>query len=112
MDINKSKKEKNGMLINDLIRRFVYKINHKSISDRYKEIIKNQSIFIMIDIDKNDVNKKIYFLDNYYYDDIGNKIEKHDHLKELNENNTELYINDNKMEKYEKYFIPEKEGEY
>ena len=34
-----------------------------------------------------------------------------DYLKELNEDNTELYINGNKR-KYEKYFIPEKEGEY
>ena len=39
------------------------------------------------------------------------KIVQHDHLKELNEDNTELYINGNKR-KYEKYFIPEKEGEY
>ena len=35
----------------------------------------------------------------------------HDFLKELNESNTELYIN-NKKYKYEKYFIPEKEGDY
>ena len=34
-----------------------------------------------------------------------------DHLKELNEYNTELYVNGNKR-KIEKYFIPEKEGEY
>ena len=79
------------MLINDLIHRFVYKINHKSISDRYKENM--SKINITINIDKNDVNKNIYFLDNYYYDDLGIKIEQHDHLKELNEYNTELYIN-------------------
>ena len=35
----------------------------------------------------------------------------HDNLKELNEYNTELYINDKKM-KYKKYFQPEKEGIY
>ena len=35
----------------------------------------------------------------------------HDNLKELNELNTELYIN-NKKYKYKKYFIPEKEGIY
>ena len=35
----------------------------------------------------------------------------HDNLKELNEYNTELYINDKKM-KYKKYFKPEKEGIY
>ena len=35
----------------------------------------------------------------------------HDFLKELNESNVELYIN-NKKYKYQKYFIPDKEGEY
>ena len=35
----------------------------------------------------------------------------HDNLKELNELNTELYINDDKN-KFQKYFIPENEGEY
>ena len=34
-----------------------------------------------------------------------------DNLKELNEGNTELSIN-NKKYKYSKYFIPDKEGEY
>ena len=78
-------------------------------NDKYKMNLSR--IIITINIDKNQVNNKIYFLDNYYYDDIGDKIEQHDHLKELNEYNTELYIN-NKIEKYEKYFKPEKEGEY
>ena len=41
-----------------------------------------------------------------------NKKYTHDHLKELNEDNTELYINNNKMEKYEKYFVPKEKGEY
>ena len=81
------------------------------MSTRYNESTKYTNIFIMINIDKNEVNKNIYFLDNSYYDDKGNKIEQHDHLKELNVDNTELYVNGNKR-KYEKYFIPEKEGEY
>ena len=100
------------MLINDLIDRFIFKINRKLISDRYKEAIKNTNIFIIINIEEKDVNKNIYFLDNYYYDENDDKKHTHDHLKELNENNTELYINNNKMEKYEKYFRPKKEGEY
>ena len=112
ININESNKGKNGKLINDLIDRFIFKINHKLISDKYKETIKNTNIFIIINIDKKDVNKNIYFLDNYYYDENGDKKYSHEHLKELNENNTELYINNNKMEKYEKYFKPEKEGEY
>ena len=47
--------------------------------------------------------KKKNFLDNYN--------NAHNNLKELNVMNTELYINNKKYE-YEKYFIPEKEGEY
>ena len=74
----------------------------------------------------NDINKKIYFLDNTdgnivvgVKEDEKSKIglepikeeHHHDFLKELNESNTELYIN-NKKYKFEKYFIPDKEGEY
>lgn len=61
-----------------------------------------------INIDKEDINriidKKIYFLDDYYYSK-----NEHSHLKGLNLFNTELYIN-NEKKKFEKYFIPEKEG--
>ena len=99
------------MFINDLIDRFIFKINKKPIkllSDIYKETIKNTNIFIIINIDENDVNEEIYFLDNYY--GIFRNY-THDHLKELNVDNTELYVN-GKKRKYEKYFIPEKEGEY
>ena len=52
------------------------------------------SISITINIDKNEINKEIYFLDNYYCDaeELDEKY-THDHLKELNGNNTKLYIN-------------------
>jgi len=57
-----------------------------------------------MNITKKDINDKpIYFLDDLNFE--------HDNLQELNESNTELYIN-NKKYKYKKYFIPEKEGEY
>ena len=69
-------------------------------------------IDIIIKIEKNKINNKIYFLDN---DDSNNHLDEikhfHDGLKELNDKNTELYIN-NKTYKYKKYFIPKKEGEY
>ena len=63
-----------------------------------------------IKINKDDISKEIYFLDNTdgFKDDEGIK-HYHDNLKELNESNTELYINNKKVE-YKKYFIPEKEG--
>ena len=104
-----SKNYNNGIFIGDLIDQF-RKI--ENISTPYSESENNYtSISITINIEEYDVNEEIYFLDNYYYDDYWNKIEQHDHLKELNVDNTELYINGNKR-KYERYFIPEKEGEY
>ena len=103
-----SKNYNNGIFIGDLIDQF-RKIEH--ISTPCSESKNNYtSISITINIDEDEVNNEIYFLDNYYVD--GNEYKyNHDHLKELNEYNTELYINGNKR-KYEKYFIPEKEGEY
>jgi len=59
-------------------------------------------IKLKIEIEKEDINKDIYFLDN---------TENHDNLKELNELNTEIFIN-NKKYKYTKCFKPEKEGLY
>ena len=72
------------------------------------ELIKNlesnenkfNEIRMEIKIVKEDINKDIYFLDN---------TEEHNHLKEINENNTELYINNKKIE-YKKYFRPAEEG--
>ena len=79
------------------------------MSNRYIENISR--IKITVHIKKNEINKEIYFLDNYYYDDDGNKKYTHDHLNELDEHNTKLFIN-GKLEKYKKYFKPEKAIEY
>ena len=70
-------------------------------------------IRIVIEIDEFAINKEIYFLDNTnkYIDEEFN-IKYYDYnLKELNESNTELYINDKKY-KFKKYFKPDKEGIY
>ena len=84
-----------------------YKIKDK------KDIIKinkTNEIKISLEIKKDDINKDRYFLDNTH--GTYNGIEHHhDNLKELNESNTELYINDKKY-KYMKYFKPDKEGIY
>ena len=72
--------------------------------------IRSNEIKITVKINKKEINKDIYFLDNT--NGIYNKIKHyHDNLKELNESNTELYIND-KIYKYKKYFNPDKEGIY
>ena len=63
-------------------------------------IKKDNNILIKLKIEDMDINKEIYFLNN-------NNI----YLKELNESNTELFINESKKN-YEKFFKPEKEGIY
>ena len=72
-------------------------------------------IKLILKIKEKDINKKIYFLDNtngeVYISAYKEENHNHDFLKELNEANVELYIN-NKKSKYQKYFIPEKEGIY
>ena len=118
----------NNSILNDInLINNKYNIQNKFnyINNIYNKI-NNNEIQLIIKIRKNDIYKKIYFLDNT----VGNipvrleineeseyglkeirETHNHDFLKELNELNTELYIN-NKKYKYEKYLIPEKEGEY
>ena len=74
-----------------------------------KNIYYNSEVEILIKIERNDINKEIYFLDNYEYKDNEGITHYHDNLKEINKLNTELYINDKKY-KYKKYFKFEKEG--
>jgi len=76
------------------------------------DLNKNNEIKITVQINKNDINKDIYFLDNTNnFIDNKNMKHYHDKLKELNELNTELFINDKKY-KYKKYFNPDKIGIY
>ena len=65
-----------------------------------KNKITDNEIYILIEVDKEDINKKIYFLNDTDY-----------YLEELKKSNTQLYINKYK-ETFKKYFIPKKEGEY
>ena len=91
--------------------KLIKKKEMKNEIDKKKENeIKKNEIKLEIKINKDEINKDIYFLDNTdgYFNDIGHF---HDNLKELNELNTELYINDKKY-KYKKYFNPDKEGIY
>ena len=92
---------KNGIFLNELITKFI-KINFR----KKRNLVKNNKINIKLKINEEDINKKIYFLDNY--EENGHF---HTHLKELNELNTEVYINNNKS-KYEKYIIAKEKGIY
>ena len=117
----------NKNIIND-INELVNNNNISKLFNIYKKLYNNE-IKLIIKAHKKDINNKIYFLDNTddkYNTDVeikdANKKNKfdinyikeehhHDLLKELNDSNVELYIN-NKKYKYEKYFIPDKRGEY
>ena len=92
-----SKYSNKGILFNYIINEFI-KIN----TDNKNEII------IHFDIQMEEINKDIYFLDNYYEDKEGLK-SQHNNFNELNEFNTELYIN-NIKHKFQKYFKPLKDG--
>ena len=96
--------------------------NEKDIESKFKNIynifnqMKKNEIRIVLDIKKEDINKNIYFLDNTngevpIFINSKNEEHHHDFLRELNESNVELYIN-NKQYKYKKYFKTEKEGIY
>ena len=96
-----------------------------NIYDIYN-IINSNEIKLKTKIEKDDIGKHIYFLDNTHdkikvglkdgrdgnkEDDYITEEHHHDFLQELNESNVELYINDKKYN-FRKYFIPDKEGEY
>ena len=96
----------NKILIN------IYKITEKEKTNNNEP--KDNKIILKLKMEKKDINNKIYFLDNTdgtYDFNCSQEKHYHDFLKELNESNVELYINDKKY-KYEKFFIPDKEGEY
>jgi len=70
-------------------------------------------INLLLDIKSYDVNQEIYFLyNNTYFGIEENKVMNNNYnLKQLNDSNIELYINEKKF-KYNNYFVPEKEGFY
>ena len=95
-----------GLLLKSIINDFIKEYKNSRLESNY--IKKSESfneIDILIKVGKDDINNNIYFLDNYK-DEKGNR-----HLKELNESNTEIYIDNNKYD-FNKYFIPEDEGDY
>jgi len=67
--------------------------------------LNDNEILITLRVDKNDINHKIYFLCDW----VGHF--SYEKPKELNEFNTNLYIN-NKKQKYKNHFTPFEEGIY
>ena len=88
----------------------LFGVKKDSINDEKNEII------ISVKVKEKDVGKNVYFLDNtddddYFYENGKDVSKPHDNLKELNNNNTLLFIN-NKLEEYKKFFVPENPGTY
>ena len=75
-----------GELIKNPIIDYYQKCNLKNRINEIEEEKRINENNKIIEIKKNDINKTIYFLDN---------TEKHDNLKELNENNIKLYYGSN-----------------
>ena len=96
---NQSKYYNNGIFLKYIIKEYENKYNYFRNKDN--------EILLKLKIDKNDINKEIYFLDNY-----NNNNNNNNNLKELNNSNIELYINNIKQKEFKKYFTPIKEGEY
>ena len=97
-DKNKGDEKDKGVAIN--------KSNKKSIKSE-----EGNKITLKIKVDKNDIDKEIYFLDNTDIFDENLVKHFHDFLKEIDESNVELYINDEKQ-KFKKSHIFDKKGEY
>ena len=97
----KDNKVNRGMVLRPILDKFY---NYKNNTNKKNEII------ITISIDKDDINRKIKFLDDSNTNEENEK-NINQHLSELNESNVKLYINDEEY-KFNKYFIPKKEGKY
>ena len=114
--INKSNINNKCIFIKYLINEFIFKYKY---SNKYINSFKNDKnlkneIDILIKVEQEDIDnkKEIYFLSDKYYNFLEEKyIYCHEELKELNKDNTELYINNEKYE-YKKYFIPKNRGLY
>ena len=110
--INKNNETKynKGILLKYPLNELIKETKEVKSINKIELLNKTNEIKLSVKINKDDINKDIYFLDNTdgTYNDIKHY---HDNLKELNESNTELYINDMKY-KYKKYFKLDKEGIY
>ena len=93
--------------IKDFIARYEH-IQRLKYKKEHLQDLENH-INIIINIKKSDINKTIYFLDNYEYEDEEGVKRFHDNIKELNKENTELFINNKKYE-YKNYLIPKRKG--
>ena len=115
--IHQEETEKEKVSYGALIAKSIYNFNKLNIKKEknIENIVKKNYIYIMLKINEEDVNKKIYYLDNTNFTDPQtNENHYHDKLNEINELNTKLYVYFDEISeiKFEKYIIPKKEGLY
>ena len=107
---NKLKREKSYVSLKSK-ETFESETNIRKNSISFLDDTKNE-IYLKIKIFKKDIGKQIYYVDNTNFSDWETKkSHKHDFLKELNELNTKVFINNQEI-KYNKNFIPKKDGIY
>ena len=100
-----------GISLKFIIHEFTNKLGNSKQILKLNGAFENEIDFV-INVEEHDINKKIYFLNNFDTDD--NKSESnnnYENIKGLNNQNSELYVNKEKCE-YKRYYIPEKEGKY
>ena len=118
---NKYLKESENPIFDDLIRKLLVMepekritweqyFNHPFFNKKNKSEIKMTVLINKTDKkDEDEEFKNIFFLENDLYKETTDQ--NHNFINELNQNNSELYINDKRVN-FCKYFKPEKEGEY
>lgn len=107
-----NKKEKENGKENEKEKETVKSQKEKNKKDKKEGKSKGKNeIHLKLKIDKNDINKEIYFIDNTDIFDENLVKHFHDYLAELDDSNVELYINDEKQ-KYQKFQTFTKEGTY
>ena len=94
----------NGIFLNSIIDDFIIRYTYK----RKHNLINNNEIDILIRVEKEDVSKKIFYLNK---NEDKSEYKNYDNINILNNLNTYLSINKIKHD-FKKYFIPEKEGDY
>ena len=100
---NISQLHNKGIFLKYIINKFI------NIYTRNQKVY--NKLYVLIKVNKEDIDKKLYCFYNFEYKDNVGILDLKENFREINELNTELYIND-KINKYDKYIKFDKEGEF
>ena len=93
----------------------INKISESQNSENINNMDNNNNlnqISIKIKINETDVNKEIYFLRKDESKNTNNSIYNNDNLNKLNDSNVETYINGQRQDYFNRFFKPDRPGEY